>query len=150
MKPVKPWTNAEGKKLSTEELKTVSMNWSPEIWEAYLSSLEYEEPGIVFLPKKGVTIEETATEDFRMLSAEPNPLKPALRADVRVAVESLSKRKKEIIKNTYWNALSERDQALSSNVGKTAIHQQKARAKKQIKNFLLKNSGHLRAWKRRK
>ncbi len=150
MKRIKPWTDKDGNTLPDSKLKTISKKWSAETWEAYLQSIEHEEPNMVFLSIKGDTIEQTATEDFRALVSDPRPLKEALLKDVRGAVNSLSPRKKEIIKNSYWEEISERDQALHSNVLRSAIYQQKKRAKKQAKNFLLKNSKNLGSWTRKR
>jgi len=150
MKNNKPWLNSEGKSIPDEELKISSKQWSRETWESYLESLEHYENEEFFLFTKPESIEQIASKDFRDLVTDPSPLSEGLSQEVRSAVNALSPRKKGIIRDSYWNGLTERGQAEANGLHRASIYKQKKKAKAQLKNILLKRSKHLARWSREK
>ncbi len=150
MKTKKPWLTDEGKYLSDDELKIISKTWTPETWEAYMQSLEHEEDEERFITVATDSVDQTSNEDFKALITDPIPLEKDLTQIVMAAVDKLPERQKEVIFDSYWMNISEREQAKKHGVQRAAVYFRKRRAKNNLKKLLPSDSANLEKWKTKK
>ena len=64
----KPWLNEDGSSKSDTELRVVSRNWHPDVWDEYLSLFDVQRQESVVLPP--VEIDKFSSEEAVQLSDE--------------------------------------------------------------------------------
>lgn len=122
----KPWLDERGRVLGDELLKQVSSSWSPETWEAYLSSIE---TGIVeqqLIPGHYDQIAESSSDTWA--SASECTADYELKTQVEILMSDLSDQQKRVIQMTFWEGRSERFVARSLGVSRSSVFVLKKRA----------------------
>ena len=108
--PTPPWKDASGNNYSISELKLISKNWTPEIWESYLESLEGAQTEVLSETDEAQQATFNNYSDFKfenyIFQAQEdgreifeNELKALLRS-------SLSRREREIFWMRHWNDMT--------------------------------------------
>ena len=133
-----PWLNEEGNPLSTEELTAVSRNWSPIVWEKYLTSTEtYRRETLLEDPEMEAHL---SVEDHRERYVEmmEKPDLPQLSESMTVAMRYLPKVQSEIIRLTFWEDMSLAKIADRLGMTKSAVHRQKNSALRKLADLVIR------------
>lgn len=129
----KPWLKTDGSKLTEQELAQTTKYWSPDIWEAYLETLEFEEDPKVISLKGDKVLESAPRGELKELLPDSTQLTDEVLDVVRLALESyvLSAREREVLHLTYWDGKGETEisEILKISVANLKKIKSKARAK---------------------
>lgn len=121
-----PWLDDKGRIFNDKELKEISKDWTPEIWESYLSYIE--------IPRS-----ESLIQEFRFDSiAETNHIFESLpetkrNKKIHSAIKKLTKKQKKIIFLFFFEGISTRDIALKMEISHVAVIKIKNRALNSLK-----------------
>jgi RNA polymerase sigma factor (sigma-70 family) len=122
-----PWLDDKGRILNDKELKEISMDWTHETWESYLSYIE--------IPRSESLIEEFHFDSI----AETNHIFDDLpdtnrNKKLHSAIKKLTKKQQKIIFLIFFEGLSVREIALRMNISHGSVHDLKIRALNSLKS----------------
>lgn len=141
--PMLPWKDANGEDYPIHELKLISKNWTFEIWEAYLVSLDGEQNEELAEDEKSrwATFEDHADfkfENYLFQAQEDgrevfeNELKALLR-------ENLSRREREIFWMRHWNDMTTQMIADDLEISRRSVREILRRAYKKVRQKIFFN-----------
>lgn len=141
MKNRKPWIGQNGKPLTTEALKILSKEWTPEIWESYLTSLESNprrDEEVSF--ERMDTIESIASATLSDLLPNSDHLTSELLEDVKTAIEKLPKKKRIVIEQNIYLGKGQRTIAADLKISRAYVQKIRKSAMKTLGEKLKKHS----------
>jgi RNA polymerase sigma factor (sigma-70 family) len=125
-----PWLDTRGFPLSDAELKFISPLWDAETWELYLKWYESPLSESQIYPREFDEIAERQCESIFRWAQEFTD-SPTQRL-VRLTIENLPPRQREVIELTYWQGLSERTIAFDLRISRNAVRKLKSKGLKRI------------------
>lgn len=131
----KPWLNEDGSEKTDEELKKISVHWSPETWERYLLSKETYLREQIF--EENIDIDQIHAEKYSdtLVYLSETKQYDAVRKRLERALKKLSNLQREVIFRTYWAGQSQRQIAEEMGKAKTTICVAHKRAIAQLKEI---------------
>lgn len=133
-----PWLQQNGKPTPDEYLKTLTPDWSSEVWESYLSWFETQTGAraeSLVDSKKYDRIceseEESIFSAFAQTSADDE-----LKAIISRFLLRLTPQQRRVIEMIFWDGRSERYIAELLSINQKSVHRLKLRALSKIKDLL--------------
>ena len=133
----KPWQDDCCKELPLEMIKVVSQNWSQEIWESYLRSLETPERA------EYCTSQDIFTNEEALATWLPNEdngsdleLPSNLSDNLKAALTELSPNEYRVTTLTYWEGMTLKQVARKMEISKGSAQIYKRRAIQKLEKFL--------------
>jgi RNA polymerase sigma factor (sigma-70 family) len=138
LNPEKPWLKDNGTKLTPDEIKIVSRFWTPENWNEYLESLEFEEDSRIVALKGDKALEAAPYGELKDLLPDSSNLSDELLELIRLALSShyLSDREREILQQVYWEGKSESEIAQAFKISISNFRKIKIKARVKLKRVL--------------
>lgn len=108
--PLPPWKDSSGSDYPISELKLISKNWTPEIWESYLESLEGAQTEVLLetAPSQQAVLNNHADFKFEsyLFQAQEDG-RQVFEAELKALLRaSLSRREREIFWMRHWNDMT--------------------------------------------
>ena len=134
-----PWINSDGSMKSLNELKLLSSNWSFEIWEEYLRTVEVigkEQP------QCNQYIDRTALESFiHYVSSTPkSKQRPLVKKAVKNAISSLTVNEFKIYQLLFKYELTPLEVAKKLSVNRGSITCYRGRIFEKVKKALIESN----------
>ncbi len=131
-----PWINTDGTRKSDEEIEKLGKSWSPNIWNRYLESEvgSLQDESLVFYGDMDTEDILDKAEVLKFLQEKQYHEK--LESALLVALNQLSKTEREIIKEVFWNKLTDNEAAKKLNKTHLSIRVLKSRAVKKLGRIL--------------
>lgn len=132
-----PWLDQNGKLLPDEKIKSISKNWSVEIWEEFLKATV----------ETDLSQKEVLTFDYESLCEEqtettwgtPCRLPSVVQKEIQESVQMLKDRPYRVIRRHYWRDMTLRKIAELENLPASRIHKIKEGSLNKIKGLLEKS-----------
>ena len=123
--PEMPWKDINGEDLSDENLRTASQNWSQSAWEAYLRNSETPLSESLLTQLLDFEITDSSQSEFfeRSEQCAPN----ALKSGVKLYLDQLTPRQRQILRLTFWDNKSEREIAADLKISRSTVKEIKKR-----------------------
>ncbi len=138
----KPWLDENNEPLSIEALKLASENWSKEIWEEYLVTLEIGVEGIQLSSSREFQDRcEDLTSSIFDLSSDHSP--DELVELINNAKDKLSPTQRIVIEKYFNEGRSEREVAKELSISRSTVKLRKKDALKRIKSNLAEGAPNL-------
>ena len=118
-----PWLASDGELKSIEDIKNISKNWSAEIWEEYLKTVEVNPHEDEVPLANGGSIESVSEPGYASVLSDLTDKKsyPSLAAAMKKAFARLTPQEREIIELTCWQNLSSRQVAKHLNLARATV-----------------------------
>jgi len=125
-----PWLDDRGFLFSDTELKFISPAWNADTWEKYLKWYESPLAESQIRPRQYQEIAERQSESIFGQAQEvaDSPMQQL----IRMTIEALPPRQRQIIELTYWEGLSERTIAFDLRITRNAVRKLKSKGLKRI------------------
>lgn len=135
-----PWLNADGTRKSDEEIELLGRSWSPNIWNRYLESEvgNLEDESLVFYGD--MDTEEILERADVLKFLQEKQFHENVENALLVALSKLSKTEREIIKEVFWNKLTDNEASKKLNKPHLTIRVLKSRAVKKLGKILASKS----------
>ncbi len=130
----KPWLNAEGKKLSENEIKLASKGWSAETWERFLTATVDKE----------ISRHESVIENYPDLLDDQtetiwdvhSSVPEHVHKKIHSSITKLTVPQKSVVRGIYFYEMTERQLARKLNVTQPTINGTKNLSLKKIKALI--------------
>ena len=134
LKQTKPWLDAIGKKVSDVELKKLSVDWTPQIWEAFLlSTVEKEMSRLETTVDNYESLLEEQTETIWEIQGRvPEPVRKC----VDGAIRKLPETQRKVIRATYFHEIPQTKIARFLKISPAAVTQTKNLSLNKIKDLI--------------
>lgn len=132
-----PWLQMNGQPTPEDHLKILTPQWSPEIWERYLSWFENQtgqRSESLVLPKKYDQICEAQEESIFVFSQ--GNADDDLRGLVSEYLKTLTHLQRRVIEMIFWDGRSTRNVAQELGIRHQSVAKLKKRALNKIKDLL--------------
>ena len=136
---IKPWTDAKGRVLSDDELRTQSKSWSSDTWKEHLTTLESKSSGQFYKPEAyDGFFAELVESIFTVVTNENNS---ALKKKIQLAVSDLPQRQREVLELIFWEGKSQNQIAKTWGIQQSSVFSLKERALRNLQFSLKKLQG---------
>lgn len=136
---VKPWTDEKGRSLSDVDLQIKSRNWSAEIWEEYLQTLESKHSGRMYKPD---IYDGFCTDNVESIfSVVTNEYNSVLKNQIESALAELPEKQAQVLRLIFWEGKSQNRIAKDWGVQQSSIFNLKERAISNLRISLEKLQG---------
>lgn len=132
-----PWVLENGKVTPEAHLRTLTAQWSAEIWEKYLTWFENQDgqrAESLLPPRRYVEMCEVQQESifvFAQSNADDD-----LRALISQYLLTLTEQQRRVIEMIFWDGRSERFVSQTLGINRGSVHRLKIRATNKIKDLL--------------
>ncbi|OFZ37678.1 MAG: hypothetical protein A2504_07520 [Bdellovibrionales bacterium RIFOXYD12_FULL_39_22] len=126
----KPWLDHRGHPICDDELKVICQNWDKDMWEKYLSWLDYPLKESQISPESYDYVAGQMEESIFYLI--PDGASDELKEKVRKTLEKLTDKQRMVIHKIFWEGKSERQIAAEMNVNRSVIFEMKKNAFRRI------------------
>lgn len=132
--PEQPWLCENGKRLSDEQIKTVSKSWDAITWEHYLCW--FESPmAETLIPERSYDRKAEAMIETIFVRTQSHA-DDSLRNRVGKVLDGLTVKQRRIVEMTFWQGKSERQIADELNLSRSTIKVTKRRALSKLATLL--------------
>ena len=136
----KPWLNEDGRNKTDAELKKITPNWKPGVWEEYLTTLEVRRKEDSILPPSEMDTFSTEQHISLMFSMASEQSYPLLKVVINACTHELTPRQRDVVIRHYWNDETIAEIAASMGVSKQSVHKTMQTALSKIKTNLTSGS----------
>lgn len=136
----KPWLNKDGRNKSDAELKRITPNWKPGVWEDYLTTLEVRRKEDCVLPAAEMDTFSTDQHISTMLSVASEQSLPLLKVVINACIRELAPRQRDVVIRHYWDGKTIAEIATSMGVSKQSVRKTMKTALAKIKMNLASGS----------
>ena len=134
----KPWLDENGKMLKEDELKNQCNQWSPEVWEEYLSTIEVEQGEYLFdNPIDSENLSGEKQKEFYKNLFEQKEL-PQFKKVICDSMKVLSAKQQKVIFLIFWKNQTLSAVASQLNINKTSVMKLRDRALNQLGKSIVK------------
>lgn len=118
-----PWLDQNGKLHSDEEIRSVSKNWTPEIWEGFLAATV----DVELAPEETLIegYDDLLEEEVESIWSGPCRVPASVRKSIEVAVRSLPPQQRQTIRGLFYHSMTGVEVARRLKISPSAVAQAK-------------------------
>lgn len=130
-KEIQPWTDPDGNILDLAEIKRKSVSWTPDIWSAYLDTVDqplkesqiskFDEAASSLAESVFVHSQSNASEEIKKL--------------LQQVILTLNDQQREVVEQLFFNSRTQREVALGMSISQSRVRDLKHAALKNLKTF---------------